>query len=128
MIQTFLPPQFKMAAFSAKSLPEQLRRSQFWSGGPYNLWFIDRLWSYYLICTALEINYLHHTYKYFFVRKLYVTTYIVKLRGVGSPRNKQHFILCKIKGRLSDGYLGLSLNDRNIVFLVIFLDKTVFAL
>ena len=28
------PPPFKMADFSAKCLPEQLRRSQFWSAGP----------------------------------------------------------------------------------------------
>ena len=32
------------------------------------------------------------------------------------------------KGRRPNGFLGLSLNDRTIIFLVILLDKTVFAL
>ena len=31
------------------------------------------------------------------------------------------------RGRRPTGLLGLSLNDRTILFLVIFLDKTVFA-
>ena len=34
MIKFFSSPPFKMAAFSAKRLPEQLRRSQFWRALP----------------------------------------------------------------------------------------------
>ena len=45
---------------------------------------------------------------------------------IGSERSLDfHLFLFQTVGRRPNGFLGLSLNDRTILFLVILLDKTV---